>query len=85
LASDAWLGFSREDALSVENEAGAAPAVILCDYASNIITASLAGLGLAPEDLKRHIAWDAGALGVARDEIARRQAEIVAAEKALGT
>jgi len=77
-ASDAWLGFRREDALFVENEAGAAPAVILCDHASNMIPAPLAGLGLAPEDLERHIAWDPGALGVARELSRRIDAPLVA-------
>jgi predicted N-formylglutamate amidohydrolase len=77
-ASDAWHGFRREDALFVENEAGAAPAVILCDHASNVIPASLADLGLAPEDLERHIAWDPGALGVARELSRRIDAPLVA-------
>jgi predicted N-formylglutamate amidohydrolase len=78
LASDPWLGFRREDALLVENEAGAAPAIIICDHASNMIPAPLAGLGLAPEDLERHIAWDPGALGVARELSRRIDAPLVA-------
>ena len=39
--------------------------VILCDHASNHIPAELNDLGLAPADLRRHIAWDIGAAGVA--------------------
>ncbi len=43
------------------------PFVILCDHASNHIPAELNGLGLDPPDLARHIAWDIGAAGVARE------------------
>jgi predicted N-formylglutamate amidohydrolase len=39
--------------------------VILCDHASNRIPAGLDNLRLPPADLKRHIAWDIGAAGVA--------------------
>jgi len=39
--------------------------VILCDHASRLIPAKLDNLGLPPADLKRHIAWDIGAAGVA--------------------
>jgi predicted N-formylglutamate amidohydrolase len=43
------------------------PFVILCDHASNHIPAELNRLGLDPPDLARHIAWDIGAAGVARE------------------
>ena len=43
------------------------PFVILCDHASNHIPAELNSLGLDPPDLARHIAWDIGAAGVARE------------------
>jgi predicted N-formylglutamate amidohydrolase len=77
-AADVWLGFRREDAVSIENEAGAAPAVILCDHASSRIPAALGGLGLPPEALESHIAWDPGALGVARELARRMDAPLVA-------
>jgi predicted N-formylglutamate amidohydrolase len=77
-AHDAWLGFRREDAVSIENEAGAAQAIILCDHASNMIPAGLAGLGLPPDALESHIAWDPGALGVARELSRRIDAPLVA-------
>ena len=41
--------------------------LILCDHASNYIPAELNGLGLDTADLARHIAWDIGAAGVARE------------------
>jgi len=43
------------------------PAVlVLCDHASNAVPREVAGgdLGLPPEDMARHIAWDVGARGV---------------------
>jgi predicted N-formylglutamate amidohydrolase len=43
------------------------PFVILCDHASNHIPAELNALGLDPANLTRHIAWDIGAAGVARE------------------
>ena len=45
------------------------PAVILCDHASNHVPACVNGgdLGLSAADMGRHIAWDVGAAGVARD------------------
>src|SRR5579863_2563124 len=43
------------------------PFVILCDHASNHIPGELNALGLDPADLTRHIAWDIGAAGVARE------------------
>jgi len=39
--------------------------LILCDHASNYIPPELDGLGLAPSELERHIAYDPGALPVA--------------------
>jgi predicted N-formylglutamate amidohydrolase len=39
--------------------------LILCDHAENIIPEAYGTLGLRPEDLHRHIAYDLGAAGVA--------------------
>jgi predicted N-formylglutamate amidohydrolase len=40
--------------------------VIVVDHASRRIPRALGDLGLPPDQLQRHIAWDIGALGVAR-------------------
>ncbi len=40
--------------------------IVVCDHASNAIPSEYANLGLPPSELKRHIAWDVGASGVAR-------------------
>jgi predicted N-formylglutamate amidohydrolase len=42
------------------------PCLIVCDHASPRIPAHLANLGLAAEELNRHIAWDIGAAAVGR-------------------
>lgn len=38
--------------------------IVLCEHASNHIPADYAQLGLAAEDLEKHIAWDIGAAAV---------------------
>jgi predicted N-formylglutamate amidohydrolase len=49
-----------------ENPEGAGPFVILCDHASNTIPEEYESFGFADEALETHIAWDPGALAVAR-------------------
>ena len=52
-------------AFRVENPDGQSPYFLTCDHASARIPRRLGSLGVAPEDLQRHIAWDIGAAGVA--------------------
>ncbi len=52
--------------VSVVNEHGASPYVLLCEHASNHIPDEYGRLGLDEADLGRHIAWDIGAAGTAR-------------------
>jgi predicted N-formylglutamate amidohydrolase len=40
--------------------------LFICDHASNAVPAELGGLGLAPEQFQRHIAYDIGAADVTR-------------------
>jgi predicted N-formylglutamate amidohydrolase len=49
-----------------ENPEGRGSFVILCDHASNRIPEAYQSFGFAEEALQRHIAWDPGALAVAR-------------------
>ena len=44
--------------VAVVHPAGAAPAVLICDHASNGVPAKLADLGLDDVTRSRHIAWD---------------------------
>jgi predicted N-formylglutamate amidohydrolase len=50
----------------VVNERGPSPVVLICEHAGKVIPKSLGSLGLLPDDLTRHIAWDIGAEAVAR-------------------
>ncbi|WP_417666415.1 N-formylglutamate amidohydrolase [Roseibium sp.] len=50
--------------VTIVNEAGSGPFVLVCDHASNFMPAPYGDLGLSADDLKAHIAWDPGALGV---------------------
>lgn len=49
-----------------ENMDGAGPFVVLCDHASNRLFPEYGSLGLPPDALLTHIAWDPGALPVSR-------------------
>lgn len=74
------------EAASVEETAGlvrleGAPAggdfVILCDHASNRIPPGFGELGLSEADMRRHIAWDPGALPVSRGLAASLRSPLV--------
>lgn len=52
--------------VTVINPDGAAPAVLICDHASNRVPAKLADLGLDEATRSRHIAWDIGVAAVGR-------------------
>ena len=56
------------EAYNVEGKDRPGRWLITCDHASNRVPPQIAGgdLGIAPEDMARHIAWDVGAAGVAR-------------------
>ncbi|TIP84783.1 MAG: N-formylglutamate amidohydrolase [Mesorhizobium sp.] len=54
------------EAVRVTNPGGSSPFVLTCDHASNFLPPEFGTLGLAAEELSRHIAWDPGALAVAR-------------------
>ncbi len=51
--------------VAIERAGGASPFVILCDHSGCAVPRALVDLGLAAGDLRRHIAWDIGAGGVA--------------------
>jgi predicted N-formylglutamate amidohydrolase len=63
---------------SAERRHGSSNFVIVVDHASARIPRCLGDLGLPPEQLCRHIAWDIGALAVARRVAAALDAPLVA-------
>jgi len=57
---------------------GRSPFIVVADHAGARIPRRLASLGLPAAELQRHIAWDIGALGVARRVAATIDAPLVA-------
>lgn len=68
---------SRGFAPLVENPAAAGPFMLVCEHASNHLPALWGDLGLGPEARRAHIAWDIGALGLARGLARRLDAVLV--------
>jgi predicted N-formylglutamate amidohydrolase len=62
----ALLQEDEESPLIAVNEGGRSPYVLICEHASNLMPRKLGTLGLAQPELARHIAWDIGAVNVAR-------------------
>jgi predicted N-formylglutamate amidohydrolase len=60
------LGPHDPPPFSILNPDGGAPAVLLCDHASNRLPSALNELGLDEAARSRHIAWDIGAAEVTR-------------------
>lgn len=60
--------FTSDEAAPVviENPRGAGRVLLVCEHASSTLPAYYGNLGLSDEVLKSHIAWDPGALAVAR-------------------
>lgn len=52
--------------VSVFNKEGKSPYLLVCEHASNFIPETFDGLGLNADALRAHIAWDPGAVEVAR-------------------
>jgi predicted N-formylglutamate amidohydrolase len=50
----------------MQGEVWGAGVVLVCEHASNRLAAPWGDLGLAPDTMREHIAWDPGALGLAR-------------------
>lgn len=66
-----------QDSVLVSNDGGSGVYVLTCDHASNFMPAEFGTLGLSPDELERHIAWDPGALGVARMMAAALDAPLI--------
>ena len=60
------VGDDHAESVRITNRNGRGHVVVVCEHASNAMPAELGTLGLAQAELNRHIAWDPGALPVAR-------------------
>lgn len=59
-------GRAAADSVRVTNPGGKGAYVLTCDHAANFLPPVFGSLGLPESELSRHIAWDPGALPVAR-------------------
>ena len=75
--SERLLGAGDPEPVEVVRPAGTSPFFLTCEHAGRAFPARLGTLGLAGSDLERHIAWDIGAAGVARELSARLDATLV--------
>ncbi|MXQ13798.1 N-formylglutamate amidohydrolase [Microvirga makkahensis] len=57
---------AAEPVALMENSKGRSPILLICEHASSYLPGRYGTLGLSPEQLDSHIAWDPGALGVAK-------------------
>ena len=71
------LGAGDPEPVEVVRPAGTSPFFLTCEHAGRAFPVRLGTLGLAGSDLERHIAWDIGAAGVARELSARLDATLV--------
>jgi len=55
-----------EPVARIDNAQGRSPILLICEHASNTLPSRYGTLGLGAAELESHIAWDPGALGVAR-------------------
>lgn len=59
-------GLAGAATVKVTNPGGSSPYLFTCDHASNYMPSEFGTLGLEAGELTRHIAWDPGALPVAK-------------------
>jgi len=71
-------GVEAGDVVNVINAHAAGDVVLVCEHASNFIPPQFRDLGLNAEERTSHIAWDPGALAVARVMSQRLDAPLVA-------
>ena len=61
----------------IENSSGSSQVIFVCEHASNAMPAPWGNLGLTPDQTRAHIAWDPGALGLARGLAQRLDATLI--------
>ena len=74
---DALAQALQDAPVQVDRARGRSPVLLLCEHASAWVPPAFAHLGLAEADRLRHIAWDPGALALARRLSERLDAPLV--------
>lgn len=77
LMPQAVLSETEGDCVAVERPDGRSPVLVICEHASRSVPVRFGNLGLSEEALSSHIAWDPGALAVARGLSASLDATLV--------
>lgn len=72
-------GLYRRPPFEIVNPQGTSPVLLVCEHASRYIPEALRQLGLDDEAAQEHIAWDIGALDLARALSARLDATLLVA------
>jgi predicted N-formylglutamate amidohydrolase len=62
--SNTLLAADEPAPVSVHNAKGQSPFLLVADHAGNLVPRALGTLGVAEEELRRHIAWDIGIAGL---------------------
>ncbi len=63
---DSLLTAGEPSPVTVYNESGRSPLLIVADHAGNLFPRALGRLGVSDAECERHIAWDIGIAGVCR-------------------
>jgi predicted N-formylglutamate amidohydrolase len=63
-SSQMLLGADDPPPVRVLNPHGASPFLLIGDHAGNAVPQALGSLGLSPDEMTRHIAWDIGIAGL---------------------
>src|SRR6478735_12142492 len=71
------LSKAEGSCVAVERPDGRSPVFVVCEHASNLLPSRYGNLGLSDEALSSHIAWDPGALAIARGLSASLDATLV--------
>ena len=77
LAQQGILTKADGDCVAVERPDGNSAVLLICEHASRALPERFGDLGLSAEALSSHIAWDPGALAVARGISAGLNATLV--------
>jgi len=77
-ANGALLATDEPAPVIVTNISAASPFLLIGDHAGNAIPRALSDLGLPPDELCRHIAWDIGIAALGRALAARLDAPFIA-------
>jgi predicted N-formylglutamate amidohydrolase len=78
ITSDITISGGQQSAVGVLNASGCGNVLLLCEHASNFIPSEYDNLGISQTDSETHIAWDIGALELAKVISVKLDAPLVA-------